>query len=261
MTVEIGLSYVCGAFRGSADGNSDFGETMKRLRLVAHLALALVLLLPVPRLALADLAAATAAFESGDYASALTKLQPLADGGNAQAQAYLGRMHREALGVPRDFERSAAWYLRAAEQGHVEAQSMIGIYYAEGFGLEQDYQEAFRWLSKAAEQGDAQAQNSLGALYKHALGVENDDALAVVWYRRAAKQGHPLGQKNLATMYERGRGVPENKKKAYLWYHIAAENGLAEVRTALLRLRAALTPEEVEALENLAEAKAHSDLD
>jgi TPR repeat protein len=44
-----------------------------------------------------------AAYERGDYATAIKKLRPLAEAGNAEAQFYLGAMYAEGRGVPQDF--------------------------------------------------------------------------------------------------------------------------------------------------------------
>jgi len=46
---------------------------------------------------------ARAAFKSGDYATTLRLLRPLANQGNASAQNNLGVMYRDGLGVPQDY--------------------------------------------------------------------------------------------------------------------------------------------------------------
>src|SRR5262245_2741195 len=55
-----------------------------------------------------------AAYKSGDYATALRLLSPLAKGGNARAQTTLADMYREGNGVPQDETEAAQWYRRAA---------------------------------------------------------------------------------------------------------------------------------------------------
>ena len=57
-----------------------------------------------------------AAFQQGDYATALAKWKPLADQGNAKAQLYLGTMYDKGQGVPQDYAEAVKWYRKAADQ-------------------------------------------------------------------------------------------------------------------------------------------------
>jgi TPR repeat protein len=52
---------------------------------------------------------ALAAYERGDYATALHICRALADQGNADAQNNLGRMYANGQGVPRDYVRAHMW--------------------------------------------------------------------------------------------------------------------------------------------------------
>ena len=68
---------------------------------------------------------AHAAYESGDYATALRLLRPLAD------QAWLGRILsrtnvRQGLGVSQDYAEAIKWYRKAASQGYADAQYNLG---------------------------------------------------------------------------------------------------------------------------------------
>jgi len=64
-----------------------------------------------------------AAYRRGDYATALSLLKPLAEQGDARAQAQLGIMYAEGKGVARDDSEALKWLRKAAEQddprGHV----------------------------------------------------------------------------------------------------------------------------------------------
>ena len=95
----------------------------------------------------------SAAFNRGDYKSAVRLLRPL------------------------------------AEQGDAEAQYNLGVMYDQGYGVPQDYAEAMKWYRKAAEQGDAEAQHSLGYMYRNGLGVPQDYVLAHMWH---IGEPHPL---------------------------------------------------------------------
>ncbi len=68
-----------------------------------------------------------AAYQRGDYATAIRELRPLAKQGNAQAQYALGIMYNKGEGVPQDYAAAVKWYRKAAEQGHATAQFMWGL--------------------------------------------------------------------------------------------------------------------------------------
>ncbi len=173
------------------------------------------------------------AYDNGDYAAALREWRPLAEQGNARAQANLGVMYENGLGVTQDDAEAVRWYRLAAEQGDAWAQFNLGVMYENGRGVTQDDAEAVRWYRLAAEQGDAKAQYNLGNMYRTGLGVPQDDAEAVRWYRLAAEQGNARAQANLGVMYKNGRGVTQDDAEAVRLYRLAAEQGDAWAQTNL----------------------------
>ena len=64
----------------------------------------------------AGLDEATAAYQRGDYATALRELRPLAEQGNANAQYKLGFMYDRGLGVPQDYSKAHMWFNLAASR-------------------------------------------------------------------------------------------------------------------------------------------------
>jgi len=132
-----------------------------------------------------------AAYQRGDYATALRDWRPLAEQGNANAQFFLGLMYGNGLGVPRDYAKALQWWRKAAEQGVAGAQYNLGIMYDTGRGVPQDYAEAARWYRKAAGQGDATAQFNLGFMYSNGRGVPQDYAQAHMWFNLAASRFPP----------------------------------------------------------------------
>ena len=62
-----------------------------------------------------------AAYERGDYATALREWQPLAERGNAIAQHNIGVIYRRGEGVPQDSAQAARWYRKSAMQGKLAA--------------------------------------------------------------------------------------------------------------------------------------------
>jgi TPR repeat protein len=100
---------------------------------------------------------AVAAYDKGDYATALRRFRHLAEQGNAKAQFILGFMYTLGQGVPQDPVQAVFWWGKGAEQGLAPAQAGIGLMYARGRGLPQDYVLAHMWLNLAASKGDTDA--------------------------------------------------------------------------------------------------------
>ncbi len=95
--------------------------------------LAVVALLFSAGSAWADYDDALAAYERGDYATALQEFRPLAEQGNARAQSVLGVMYYQGHGVPQNYTETVKWYQKAAKQGHADAQSQLQILYEMGY--------------------------------------------------------------------------------------------------------------------------------
>jgi TPR repeat protein len=90
------------------------------------------------------------AFRRGDYPTAARKLTPLAERGNAEAQALLGFMYEYGRGVPQNAVVAVQWYQCAAEQGHPSAQYQLGLMYDKGQGVRRSVVLAYTWLNLAA---------------------------------------------------------------------------------------------------------------
>ena len=93
------------------------------------------------------------AYRSGDYDKVIKLLRPLAEKGDAAAQASLGAMYSAGAGVTRDYKEAVKWYRLAADQGREESQFLLGSMYARGLGVSQDNPEAIKWYRLAAAQG------------------------------------------------------------------------------------------------------------
>ncbi len=123
------------------------------------------------------------AYRSDDYTRALEILLPLAEGGHAGAQYYVGRMYEKGEGVDKDPVQTVNWYRRSADGGDPRAQYRLAVGYARGWGtLAKDETQARAWLVKAAEGGHARAQRALGHAYKRGLlGFAPDAEKARYW--------------------------------------------------------------------------------
>ena len=152
---------------------------------------------------------ADAAYKRGDYATAISLLRPLADQGDAKAQAALGNA------------------------------------YSTGDGVAKNDTEAVKWYRLAAEQGFAPAQTNLGYMYSNGTGVPKNDTEAVEWFRKAADQGEAGAQYFLGNMYDKGQGVPENAVQAYKWFNIAAAQGNAMAKASKAIIEKKMTSEQI----------------
>jgi len=136
-----------------------------------------------------------AAHQRGDYATELLIMRPLAAQGNAEAQATVGMIYEEGLGVKQSFAEAFKWYRLAAAQENTAAQNNLGLMYESGAGVPQDYVEAVRWYRLAAAQGYGQAQFNLGSMYSNGLGVTQDYVQAHIWFNLAGASGEADGVK------------------------------------------------------------------
>jgi len=154
---------------------------------------------------------ANAAYQKGDYKTALKLAQPLADQGNARGQSMLGVLYYRGRGVARDDRAAIHWFRLAAEQGDVSARFYLGVIYSQGDGVPQDYAEAARWFGLAAGKGDPQAQYNLGLAYAQGQGVPQDNVTAHMWFNLAAARFPDSRGRDLATT---NRDVVANKLNA-----------------------------------------------
>ena len=103
------------------------------------------------------LKAAEQAYRQGDFKTALEVFQPMAEGGNARAQFYLGEMYLNGSGVVKDYAQALKWAGAAAEQKDANAQFTLGGMYETGKGVQRDYILAHMWYSLSGTSGDEQA--------------------------------------------------------------------------------------------------------
>ena len=90
------------------------------------------------------------AFRRGDFPTAVRILGPLAERGNAEAQALLGFMYEYGRGVPQNAVVAVHWYVCAAEQGNAAGQYHLGLMYNKGHGVPRSAVLAYKWLNLAA---------------------------------------------------------------------------------------------------------------
>jgi TPR repeat protein len=115
--------------------------------------LAALLLLTLATPAWAGFEEGEAAYERGDHETALREFRPLAEQGNAEAQAALAYMYFFGTGVPQDYGEALNWIGKSAERGFKDAHWLLGKMYAKGLGVPQDYVQAHKWYNLGATLG------------------------------------------------------------------------------------------------------------
>ena len=114
------------------------------------------------------------AYDNGDYDTARSLWQPLAEQGNAEAQNLMGNIYRRGRGVPRDYRIAASWFRKSAKQNNAQAQFNLAGMYRAGKGVPKDPKEAAHWFLEAARNGYDKAQFSIGLMYENGWGVDKD---------------------------------------------------------------------------------------
>ena len=108
---------------------------------------------------------------------------------SAQDLIHKGNRYYTGMWVPRDVERAAEYYRKAAEYGDPDAQYLVGRCYDSGIGLPKNEAEAAAWYSRAARGGNAEAQYRLGLAYERGTGIGKNLLQAYLWLNRAASSG------------------------------------------------------------------------
>ena len=132
----------------------------------------------------ADFDDGMAAYERGDYATALKEFRPLAEQDHAGAQFNLGVMYDHGYGVPENNTEAVKWFRKAAVQGNAKAQTNLGIMYVLGIGVPKDYVKAHMWFSLAKAEGHEGAAKSLDMVKEEMNTTQIDEAqkLAAEWW-------------------------------------------------------------------------------
>ena len=98
------------------------------------------------------------AYEAGDYETARTLWQPLADNYDLAALRNLGHLYRLGQGVTKNGKKARRYYEKAAKLGHAPSQTNLAQMYFSGALIARDSEKAMQWLKKAAAQGYPPAQ-------------------------------------------------------------------------------------------------------
>ena len=162
------------------------------------------------------------AFKRRDFRTAVSEFTPLADGGDARAQYYLGVMFLAGLGASRDEAKAADYLARSAAQNYARAQTVLGTLYLQGRGVPKDEAKGADLVRRAADTGLASAQHMMGLLLMEGRGgLPKDPATAAQWFKAAADQNHVAAYCALGELANR----ENNAVEAVAWWRKGATGG------------------------------------
>jgi TPR repeat protein len=154
-------------------------------------------------------------------------------------QFSLGIVYENGLkNLPRDLQKAAYWFKKAADQNYPKAETKLGEIYFLGSGVEENHKKALEYFERAAQKGSVDAYAWLGTFYYHGHGVEQNYKNAMEWFNKAADLSHPSAQFNVGSMLHHGQGVPRNDLEALKWIQRSAENGFEPAKETTKRLEA-----------------------
>jgi len=151
-----------------------------------------------------------------------------------------------------NYEKAYQLWLIEAENGSAIAQANIGLLYADGLGVPRSDKEAVKWYRMAAAQGEPRAQYYLGTVFEEGRGVPQDYKEAAKNYRLAAMKGYVNAQYKLGLLYLKGQGVEQSTEDAYAWWSVAASKGHEEAQKYRESAQQQMTPKQIEAAQRIA---------
>jgi hypothetical protein len=156
--------------------------------LLAPTLLATILSLWLTAAAWAGFDEGVAAYNRGDYKTAIEEWLPVAEQGNARAQYNLGVMFYFGEGVQQDYVAAGEWYEKAAEQGNAAALRSIINMYENGIGVTQNNETAAEWQSRLSDLVDKQAEEPEDSVSSRLYMVGIEDPEAVRSFLKRLKQ-------------------------------------------------------------------------
>lgn len=162
------------------------------------------------------------------YYDAAKWFEVAANGGSAEAKAWLGASYLFGLGVKTDPMRGRDLIVAAADEGSPIGTRFLGLMYQTGQGMPRDYAKAISLLRKAADRGDGYSFNALGTTYKYGIGVERNGEIAKSMFEKGAAMGDSWALLHLGEIYATGElptGRNRDLTKALELYSAATKAG------------------------------------
>lgn len=115
---------------------------------------------------------------------------------NERANFFMGVLYNFGICVEQDNNKAETYLERAALKNHISSQEALSqICY-----LKNEFEKSAKWIKRMANQGMAEGQAAMGMYYLHGVGVEENDEIAFQWFKKAAEQNDSDGQNMLGPM-------------------------------------------------------------
>jgi len=90
------------------------------------------------------------ALDRADYGTALKVWMSAAQGGDPDAQYYVGVLYEKGAEGQPNYAQAASWYRQAADRGVSRAAMNLGRLYEQGLGVGKSAEDAYKWYGKAS---------------------------------------------------------------------------------------------------------------
>lgn len=113
----------------------------------------------------------------------------LAENGDPEMCAFLGKEFYYGWNIPQDLDRAFRYLTVASENGDAISQFTLGFMYWSGRGTQPNLDEAYKWFLLAAQQDVPEAMYNVAKILL-TRDFENNKAEAIQWLRRSANAGY-----------------------------------------------------------------------
>ncbi|CAO5681393.1 MAG: hypothetical protein HEEMFOPI_01493 [Holosporales bacterium] len=141
-------------------------------------------------------------------------IEELATQGDTEAKIYLGICYCKGNGVTKNYEKSAEWFQKSADQKNVTSDNDLKI--------KKNYVKALEWSTKDANKGYSASLQNLENFYNDPC-VHKNYTKATEWFQKSANYGYVLAQNKLGRWNLVGFHVPQNYKKAFEYFQKSAD--------------------------------------
>ncbi|GEM_PF-3666611 len=165
---------------------------------------------------------------------ALKWIESAAKQGYANAQYGAGYVHYRS----KQYDKARLWFEKAARHDTASALHFLGWMHANGLGVPKDQQKALRHYERGAALGYAASQNNLAYAYQYGKGVVMNISRAEEFYKLSAAQNYKSALRNIALMYRDNPSFFLNMRKAQYWINRAAQAGVKNAESDKAKINA-----------------------
>lgn len=142
--------------------------------------------------------------------------------------SVLADAYESGIGVEKDFDKAAEYYLKAIEYGYPEAYRGIGTLYLydkseHKYRTEDFLKEGFSYLMKGANLGIPRCLAAVAFCYQKGIFVKQDCHKSFFWFKRSAEAGHSMSFSSIGKMLYYGTEMVSDKKAAWEWFQKGAK--------------------------------------